>query len=147
MLDGAQSVSHMRVDLQYLNPDFFVFSGHKIFGPTGIGVVYGKEELLNQLAPWQGGGNMIRDVTFEKTEYNEAPGRFEAGTGNIADAVGLGEALDYVSRLGLENINRYEHFLLLYATNLMKQVPGIRLIGTAADRASVVVIHIAGLYQ
>jgi cysteine desulfurase / selenocysteine lyase len=144
LLDGAQSVSHMRVDLQNLNPDFFVFSGHKIFGPTGIGVVYGKEELLNQLAPWQGGGNMIKDVTFEKTEFQDAPGRFEAGTGNIADAVGLGEALDYVSKLGIENINQYEHWLLLYATGLMKQVPGLTLIGTAADKASVLSFTLDG---
>jgi cysteine desulfurase / selenocysteine lyase len=144
LLDGAQSVSHMRVDMQYLNPDFFVFSGHKIFGPTGIGVVYGKEELLNQLPPWQGGGNMIKDVTFEKTQFQDAPGRFEAGTGNIADAVGLGAALDYVSKLGIDNINQYEHFLLLYATNLMKQVPGLTLIGTAADKASVLSFTLKG---
>ncbi len=137
LLDGAQSVSHMRVDLQYLDPDFFVFSGHKIFGPTGIGVVYGKEELLNQLPPWQGGGNMIKDVTFEKTLFHDAPGRFEAGTGNIADAVGLGAALDYVSKVGIDQINQYEHYLLQYATNLMLQVPGLKLIGTAADKASV----------
>ncbi len=144
LLDGAQSVSHMRVDLQYLNPDFFVFSGHKIFGPTGIGVVYGKEELLNQLPPWQGGGNMIKDVTFEKTQFHDAPGRFEAGTGNIADAVGLGAALDYVSKLGIDNINQYEHFLLLYATNLMKQVPGLTLIGTAPEKASVLSFTLKG---
>jgi cysteine desulfurase / selenocysteine lyase len=144
LLDGAQSVSHMRVDLQYLNPDFFVFSGHKIFGPTGIGIVYGKEELLNQLPPWQGGGNMIKDVTFEKTQFHDAPGRFEAGTGNIADAVGLGAALDYVSKLGIDNISKYEHFLLLYATNLMKQVPGLTLIGTAADKASVLSFTLKG---
>jgi cysteine desulfurase / selenocysteine lyase len=137
LLDGAQSVSHMRVDLQSLNPDFFVFSGHKIYGPTGIGVVYGKEEILNQLQPWQGGGNMIRDVTFEKTSFHDAPGRFEAGTGNIADAVGLGAALDYVSKLGIDLIGHYEHFLLSYATNLMKEVPGLKLIGTAPDKASV----------
>ncbi len=137
LLDGAQSVSHMRVDLQYLNPDFFVFSGHKIFGPTGIGVVYGKEELLNQLPPWQGGGNMIKDVTFERTLFQDSPGRFEAGTGNIADAVGLGAALDYVSKLGIENISQYEHYLLQYATNGMLQVPGLKLIGTAPDKASV----------
>jgi cysteine desulfurase / selenocysteine lyase len=144
LLDGAQSVSHMRVDLQYLNPDFFVFSGHKIFGPTGIGVVYGKEELLNQLPPWQGGGNMIKDVTFEKTQFQDAPGRFEAGTGNIADAVGLGAALDYVTKLGIDNISQYEHYLLLYATSLMKQVPGLRLIGTAADKASVLSFTLKG---
>jgi cysteine desulfurase/selenocysteine lyase len=144
LLDGAQSVSHMRVDLQYLNPDFFVFSGHKIFGPTGIGVVYGKEELLNQLPPWQGGGNMIKDVTFEKTSFHDAPGRFEAGTGNIADAVGLGAALDYVSKLGIDNINQYEHWLLEYATHLMKQVPGLKLIGTAPDKASVLSFTLKG---
>ena len=144
LLDGAQSVSHMPVDLQLLNPDFFVFSGHKIYGPTGIGVVYGKEELLNQMQPWQGGGNMIKDVSFEKTSFQDAPGRFEAGTGNIADAVGLGAALDYVSRLGIGNISKYEHFLLLYATQLMKQVPGLRLIGTAADKASVLSFTLKG---
>jgi len=144
LLDGAQSVSHMRVDLQYLNPDFFVFSGHKIFGPTGIGVVYGKEELLNQLPPWQGGGNMIKDVTFEKTQFQDAPGRFEAGTGNIADAVGLGAALDYVSKLGIDNISQYEHYLLQYATQLMQQVPGLRLIGTAPDKASVLSFTLSG---
>jgi cysteine desulfurase/selenocysteine lyase len=137
LLDGAQSVSHMRVDLQMLNPDFFVFSGHKIFGPTGIGVVYGREELLNQMPPWQGGGNMIRDVTFEHTVFHDAPGRFEAGTGNIADAVGLGAALDYVNKLGIDNISQYEHYLLLYATHLMQEVPGLKLIGTAAEKASV----------
>ena len=144
LLDGAQSVSHMRVDLQYLNPDFFVFSGHKIFGPTGIGVVYGKEELLNQLPPWQGGGNMIKDVTFERTLFQDAPGRFEAGTGNIADAVGLGAAMDYVSKLGIDNINQYEHYLLQYATNGMHQVPGLRLIGTAPDKASVLSFTLNG---
>jgi cysteine desulfurase / selenocysteine lyase len=144
LLDGAQSVSHMRVDLQYLNPDFFVFSGHKIFGPTGIGVVYGKEELLNQLPPWQGGGNMIKDVTFEKTQFQDAPGRFEAGTGNIADAIGLGAALDYVNKLGIDNINHYEHYLLIYATNQMKQVPGLKMIGTAIDKASVLSFTLQG---
>ncbi len=144
LLDGAQSVSHMRVDMQILNPDFFVFSGHKIFGPTGIGVVYGNEELLNQLPPWQGGGNMIKDVTFEKTQFQDAPGRFEAGTGNIADAVGLGAALDYVTKLGIDNISQYEHYLLLYATDLMKRVPGLKLIGTAADKASVLSFTLDG---
>jgi len=144
LLDGAQSVSHMRVDLQLLDPDFFVFSGHKIFGPTGIGVVYGKEDLLNQMQPWQGGGNMIKDVTFERTQFQDAPGRFEAGTGNIADAVGLGAALDYVNKLGIENISQYEHYLLLYATGLMKQVPGLKFIGTAHDKASVLSFILQG---
>jgi cysteine desulfurase/selenocysteine lyase len=137
LLDGAQSVSHLRSDVQALNPDWFVFSGHKVFGPTGIGVLYGKEALLNETDPWQGGGNMIVDVTFEKTQYHKAPSRFEAGTGNIADAVGLGAALDYVTHIGIDLINQYEHSLLEYATGLMKQVPGLRLIGTAPDKASV----------
>ncbi|KAI9446903.1 cysteine desulfurase, SufS subfamily [Russula earlei] len=136
LLDGAQSVSHMRTDVRALNADWFVFSGHKVFAPTGIGVVYGKEELLNQTEPWQGGGNMIKDVTFEHTEYHNAPSRFEAGTGNIADAVGLGAAIDYVSKLGIDNIALYEHYLLEYATRLLKQVPGLRLIGTAKEKAS-----------
>lgn len=144
LLDGAQSVSHLKVDLQYLNADFFVFSGHKIFGPTGIGVLYGKEELLNSMPPWQGGGNMIRDVTFENTQYHDAPFRFEAGTGNIADAVGLGAALDYVNKLGIHNIHQYENYLLKYATSRLGQVPGLRLIGTAADKASVLSFTLKG---
>src|SRR5208282_2779861 len=104
LVDGAQSVAHMRTDVQVLNADWFVFSGHKVFAPTGIGALYGKEELLNQMQPWQGGGNMIKDVTFEKTTYQPAPLRFEAGTGNIADAVGLGAAIDYITRIGMERI-------------------------------------------
>ncbi|MDF2192722.1 family 2A encapsulin nanocompartment cargo protein cysteine desulfurase [Paraflavitalea sp. CAU 1676] len=144
LLDGAQSVSHMRTDVLALNPDWFVFSGHKVFGPTGIGVLYGKEELLNQTEPWQGGGNMIKDVTFERTLYHNAPGRFEAGTGNIADAVGLGAALDYVSGLGIDNIALYEHFLLEYATGLLQQVPGLRLVGTAKEKASVLSFTLQG---
>lgn len=137
LVDGAQSVSHMRVDVQSLDADWFVFSGHKVFGPTGIGVLYGKEDLLNETQPWQGGGNMIEDVTFERIRYQPAPAKFEAGTGNIADAVGLGAALDYVGRIGMENIAAYEHYLLEYATRLMQDVPGLRLIGTAPDKASV----------
>ncbi|WP_184545627.1 family 2A encapsulin nanocompartment cargo protein cysteine desulfurase [Mucilaginibacter sp. FT3.2] len=137
LVDGAQSVSHMPVDVQVLDADWFVFSGHKVFGPTGIGVLYGKEDLLNETQPWQGGGNMIKDVTFEHTQYHDAPSRFEAGTGNIADAVGLGAAIDYVSRLGMPLIAQYEHYLLVYATQLLKEVKGIRLIGTAPDKASV----------
>jgi cysteine desulfurase/selenocysteine lyase len=137
LVDGAQSVSHMRVDVQAIDADFFVFSGHKIFGPTGIGVVYGKRELLDDMPPWQGGGNMIADVTFERTQFQPPPNKFEAGTGNIADAVGLGAALDYVQRLGLENIARYEHDLLQYASERLRPIPGVRLIGTARDKASV----------
>lgn len=144
LVDGAQSVSHLRADVRDLNCDWFVFSGHKVFGPTGIGVLYGKEDLLNETQPWQGGGNMIKDVTFEHTQYHDAPGRFEAGTGNIADAVGLGAAIDYVNRYGMDAINQYEHYLLVYATRLMKDVPGLRLIGTAKEKASVLSFVLEG---
>ncbi|MFM0324197.1 family 2A encapsulin nanocompartment cargo protein cysteine desulfurase [Caballeronia glebae] len=144
LVDGAQSVSHMRVDVQSIDADFFVFSGHKIFGPTGIGAVYGKREVLEDMPPWEGGGNMIQDVTFERTVFQGPPSRFEAGTGNIADAVGLGAALDYVTRIGIENIGRYEHDLLAYATHLLRPVPGVRLIGTADDKASVLSFVLKG---
>ena len=137
LVDGAQAVSHMPVDVQALDADWYVFSGHKVFGPTGIGVLYGKEDLLNETDPWQGGGNMIRDVTFEHTTYHNAPGRFEAGTGNIADAIGLGAAIDYVTGLGMHLISQYEHYLLQYATRLLLGVPGLHLIGTAPEKASV----------
>ncbi|HET6471454.1 MAG TPA: family 2A encapsulin nanocompartment cargo protein cysteine desulfurase [Pseudomonadales bacterium] len=137
LIDGAQAVSHLRVAVKELDADFYVFSGHKVFGPTGIGAVYGKREVLESMPPWQGGGNMISDVTFEKTTYQGAPARFEAGTGNIADAVGLGAALDYVEHIGIENIDRYEHDLLAYATHKMLAVPGLTLIGTSAHKASV----------
>ncbi|KUY49807.1 family 2A encapsulin nanocompartment cargo protein cysteine desulfurase [Burkholderia sp. RF2-non_BP3] len=144
LVDGAQSISHMRVDMQALDADFFVFSGHKIYGPTGIGVVYGKRAILDDMPPWQGGGNMIADVTFERTVFQPPPNRFEAGTGNIADAVGLGAALDYVSRVGIENIARYEHDLLAYATSVLAPVPGVRLVGTARDKASVLSFVLKG---
>ena len=137
LVDGAQAVSHMRVDVQGLGCDFYVFSGHKVFGPTGIGAVYGKLEVLENMPPWQGGGNMIADVTFEKTVYQGPPARFEAGTGNIADAVGLGAALDYVDEIGMENIATYEHELLNYGTAKLLTVPGLRLIGTAREKAGV----------
>ncbi len=144
LVDGAQSVSHMRVNVLDIGADFFVFSGHKVFGPTGIGVVYGKRELLDAMPPWQGGGNMIADVTFERTVFQPPPNKFEAGTGNIADAVGLGAAIDYVQRIGLENIARYEHDLLAYATHLLKPIPGVRLIGTAHEKASVLSFVLRG---
>lgn len=137
LLDGAQAVSHMPTDVQTFDCDFYVFSGHKMFAPTGIGVVYGKANALENSPPWQGGGNMIQDVTFEKTTYQPPPGRFEAGTGNIADAVGLGAAIDYLDRVGMVNISRYEHDLLLYATEQLQRVPGLRLIGTAKEKAGV----------
>ena len=137
LVDGAQAVSHMPVDVQALDCDFYCFSGHKVFAPTGIGALFGKADVLADMPPWQGGGNMIRDVTFEKTAYQPPPWRFEAGTGSIADAVGLGAAIDYVTALGMENIARYEHELLEYATERLLAVPGLRLIGTAPEKASV----------
>ena len=144
LLDGAQSVSHMQVDVQALNCDFFVFSGHKVFGPTGIGVVYGKPDLLEHMPPWQGGGNMIQDVTFEKTLYQGPPQRFEAGTGNIADAVGLGAAIDYLDRVGMHNVSRHEHALLVYATAELLRIPGLRIIGTAKEKAGVLSFTLEG---
>jgi cysteine desulfurase / selenocysteine lyase len=137
LVDGAQAIAHMRVDVQTLDCDFYAFSGHKIFGPTGIGVLYGKPDALSESPPWQGGGSMIVDVTFEKSVYQTPPARFEAGTGNIADAVGLGAALDYLDELGMETISRYEHDLLLYGMEQLRHVPGLRLIGTAREKASV----------
>jgi cysteine desulfurase / selenocysteine lyase len=144
LLDGAQAVSHMHVDVQAYDCDFYVFSGHKVFAPTGIGVVFGKYDILENTQPWQGGGNMIQDVTFEKTTYQPPPGRFEAGTGNIADAVGLGAAIDYLSRVGMVNVSRYEHDLLLYATEKLLRVPGLRLIGTAREKAGVLSFVLEG---
>ena len=137
LVDGAQAVSHMPVDVQALDCDFYCFSGHKVFAPTGIGALYGKRDAFESMPPWQGGGNMIEDVTFEKTRYQPAPQRFEAGTGNIADAVGLGAALDYLSGLGMETVSSYEHDLLVYATERLRTVPGLKLIGTAPDKAGV----------
>jgi len=137
LVDGAQAVSHMRVDVQAIDCDFYVFSGHKVFAPTGIGVVYGKSEVLDNMPPWQGGGNMIQDVTFEKTIYQPPPQRFEAGTGNIADAVGLGAAIDYLDRVGIANVSRHEHMLLTYATAALQKIPGLRIIGTAKEKAGV----------
>ena len=144
LLDAAQSVSHLQVDVQALDCDWCVFSGHKIFGPTGIGAVYGKAELLEAMPPWQGGGNMIEDVTFEKTIYQPAPAKFEAGTGNIADAVGLGAALEYLTKIGIHNVARYEHELLVYAMEALNSIPGLRLIGTAAEKTSVLSFVLAG---
>jgi len=144
LLDAAQSVSHLHVDVQTLDCDWLAFSGHKIFGPTGIGALYGKAELLESMPPWQGGGNMIDDVTFEKTTFQPTPARFEAGTGNIADAVGLGAALEYLTKIGIHNVARYEHELLVYAMEALKSVPGLRLIGTAAEKTSVLSFVLAG---
>lgn len=144
LIDGAQSVSHIPVNVQEMGCDFFVFSGHKIFGPTGIGVVYAKQELQEIMPPWQGGGNMIKNVTFEETTFSDPPNKFEAGTPNIADTVGLGAALDYVQRLGLTNIGKYEHFLLEYATERLLPINGLRLLGQAREKVSVISFVLRG---
>ena len=138
LIDGAQSVAHTPIDVQDLDVDFFVFSGHKIYAPNGIGAVYGKKELLELIPPWQGGGNMIKDVTFEETIFNDPPAKFEAGTPNVADAVGLGVALDYVSRIGIHNISKYEHFLTEYARRELGKINSVKIIGDPRDRVSVV---------
>lgn len=145
LIDGAQSVAHIPVNVTALDADFFVFSGHKIYGPTGIGVVYGKKELLEAARPYQGGGNMIADVTFERTIYNPAPNKFEAGTGSIADAVGLGAALDYVSSIGIEAINKAEHELLHYATREINKLGNVHIIGNAANKAGVLSLIVDGV--
>ena len=144
LVDGAQAVAHFPVNVTALDTDFYVFSGHKIFAPTGIGALYGKPEVLDAMPPWQGGGNMIKDVTFERTTYHPAPARFEAGTGNIADAVGLGAALDWLDNLGHERAAAYEHELLDYATAELSQVPGLTIIGTSPAKAGVISFVLAG---
>lgn len=145
LIDGAQSVAHIPVNLSELDADFFVFSGHKVFAPTGVGCVYGKSELLEAARPYHGGGNMIKDVTFERTIYNPAPNKFEAGTGSIADAVGLGAALEYLSSIGMDAINRYEHELLVYAMKEMRKIKGLHLVGTAVQKASVLSFKLDGV--
>lgn len=145
LVDGAQSTPHMPINVTALDADFFVFSGHKIFGPTGIGALYGKAHLLEAMPPWQGGGHMIKDVTFEKTVYQHAPEKFEAGTPDIAGVVGLGAAIDYLTRTGLPAIAAYEHALLDYATQALATVPGVRPIGTAFNKASVFGFVIPGV--
>ncbi len=144
LIDGAQSIQHMPVNVAELGADFFVFSGHKIYGPTGIGALYGTKEALTETPPWQGGGHMIADVTTERSLYQGPPTKFEAGTGNIADAVGLAEALRYVERLGIERIAAYEHALLEYATPRLADIAGVRLVGTATEKASVLSFVLAG---
>lgn len=145
LVDGAQAVSHMAVDVSALGCDFYCFSGHKVFAPTGIGVLFGRSEVLEDMPPWQGGGNMIEDVTFEKTVVQKPPSRFEAGTGSIGDAAGLGAALDYVMNLGLDNISRYEHELLAYATSELLGVEGLHIIGNAAEKAGVLSFVLDGM--
>jgi cysteine desulfurase / selenocysteine lyase len=146
LVDGAQAVPHMPVDVQALDADFYAFSGHKLFGPTGIGVLYGKSALLEAMPPYQGGGDMIRSVTFEKTTYNDLPYKFEAGTPDIAGGIGLGAAVDYVTRLGIEKIAAYEHELLLYATEALERIPGLRMIGTAREKAAVLSFVVEGIH-
>lgn len=145
LVDGAQAVSHLAVDVTDCDYDFYVFSGHKLYGPTGIGVLYAKENLLKEMPPYQGGGNMIQDVTFESTQYKVAPDRFEAGTGNIADAVGLGAAIDYVESIGMEHICRYEHSLLEHSMEALHKIQGLTFLGTAEDKTSVISFIIDGL--
>ncbi len=137
LVDGAQAVPHLPVDVQALGCDFYAFSGHKVYGPTGIGVLYGKEALLAEMPPYQGGGDMISSVTFEKTTYNVVPYKFEAGTPDIAGAIGLGAALEYICKLGMDKIAAHEHDLLAYATEEVGAIAGVQLIGTARERAGV----------
>ena len=137
MLDGAQAIQHMKIDVQELDCDFYVFSGHKVFGPTGIGVLYGKEKLLYELPPYQGGGDMVDCVTFEKTTYNELPFKFEAGTTNFIGAIGMGKALEYVENIGLQEINKYEQELFAYANQKISAVDGIRIYGNAVHKVSI----------
>ncbi len=146
MLDAAQAVPHQRIDVQDLDCDFFAFSGHKVFGPTGIGVLYGKEALLDAMPPYQGGGDMIKSVSFEETTYNDLPHKFEAGTPNIAGTVGLGVALDYVQKVGYDNIQAHEGDLLYYATERLSSLSGLRIIGTARQKASVISFVIDGIH-
>ena len=146
LIDGAQAIQHTKVDVQDLDCDFYVFSGHKLFASTGVGILYGKEEFLNKMNPYQGGGDMIKTVTFEKTTYNELPHKFEAGTPHIEGGITLGIAIDYVSSIGLENISAYEQELLEYANEKLSQLEGIRFIGTAKEKASVISFLIDGVH-
>jgi cysteine desulfurase/selenocysteine lyase len=146
LVDGAQAVPHLKVDVQDLDVDFYVFSGHKVYGPTGIGVLYGKRAMLEAMPPYQGGGDMIRSVTFEKTVYNDLPYKFEAGTPNIGGAIGLGKAIEYITRIGLDNIAAHEHELLVYGTEALTAIPGVRLIGTAAQKAAVISFVMEGIH-
>ena len=146
LIDGAQSCPHLKIDLQALNCDFFTCSAHKMLGPTGIGFLYGKEAILNELPPYHGGGEMIKDCSFEKTTYAELPHKFEAGTPNIADVIAFGTAIDYMNEIGLENIEAYEHELLTYATEQLLKIPNLKIFGTAKNKASVVSFNIGNLH-
>jgi cysteine desulfurase/selenocysteine lyase len=146
LLDGAQAVPHSAVDMQALGCDFYCFSSHKMLGPTGMGILYGKQQLLENMPPWQGGGDMILSVTFEKTTFNQLPWKFEAGTPHISGAIGLGAAIDYLEGIGMERIAAYEHELLKYATERLSELPGLRIVGTAADKAAVVSFTLEGIH-
>lgn len=146
LIDGAQAVPHMRVDVQDLEADFYTFSGHKVFSPTGVGILYGRKRLLQAMPPYQGGGDMIKSVTFEKTIYNDLPYKFEAGTPNIAGGIALGTAIDYVNQLDMNVVAAYEHELLVYCTEKLMEIPGVRIIGTAKEKASVVSFVMEGIH-
>ncbi|MEI8364853.1 MAG: cysteine desulfurase [Parachlamydiaceae bacterium] len=146
LVDGAQSAPHMPIDVRDLDADFYVFSGHKVYGPTGIGILYGKEELLNAMPPYQGGGDMIETVTFEKTTYNVLPMKFEAGTPMIAETIGLGAAIDYLTQIGMKKIQSWEHELLTYATTAMMEIEGLRIIGTAANKGGIISFVVDGTH-
>ncbi len=146
LVDGAQAVARMPVDVQELDCDFYAISSHKLYGPTGMGVLYGRAELLEAMPPYQGGGDMIASVTFEKTIYNRLPYKFEAGTPNIADTIGLGAAIEYVNHLGLENIERHEHEVLVYATQALEKIPGVSVVGTAQEKAGVLSFVMEGIH-
>ena len=146
VLDGAQAAPHIPIDVRSLGCDFYAFSGHKVFGPTGIGVLYGKRELLEAMEPYQGGGDMIRSVSFEETQYNDLPYKFEAGTPNIAGSIGLAAALDYVSALGLEAIAAHEDDVVAYATGQVESIPGVRIIGTAAEKSGIISFLVDGVH-
>ncbi|MEG1024428.1 cysteine desulfurase [Flavobacterium plurextorum] len=146
LIDGAQAVPHLKPDVQELDCDFYAFSGHKMCGPTGTGILYGKEEWLNKLPPYQGGGEMIKEVTFEKTTYADLPHKFEAGTPNIAGGIVLGTAIDYLNNIGFENIQEYEHELLEYATKRLSEIEGLKIYGTGKNKASVVSFNIDGIH-
>jgi cysteine desulfurase/selenocysteine lyase len=146
LIDGAQAISHMPVDVQDLGCDFYAFSSHKMYGPTGVGVLYGREQLLDRMPPWQGGGEMILAVTFAKTTYNALPNKFEAGTPNISGAIGLGAAVDFLSGLDLDAARAHEGALLHHATGVLSKIPGLRIVGTAADKAGLVSFVVAGVH-
>jgi cysteine desulfurase/selenocysteine lyase len=146
MLDAAQSINHIKIDVQQLDCDFLAFSGHKLYGPTGIGILYGKVNYLEAMPPYQGGGDMISKVTFEETTYNELPHKFEAGTPDIAGAIGLGAAIEYIEKIGLENISHHENILLEYATNAVTDLQGLRIIGTAKEKIGVLSFHFENVH-